>query len=249
MKLLFVGDTHGEKDLGKLKAAWPSLGMKKSDAVIHCGDFGAPWIDDTDDALLWWQALPCKKIVCLGNHENFGWISRQPLRRRFGALGRDLGGGIFAPLAGQVLKVGGRTLWFYPGGLSIDFFLRTPGCTVFADELLTPEDAEKALENLRRHAPVDYIVSHDGPRSHVEARFGFRIGLPKPYYHSHFGEGPESRLHPGYVLDKVLPSQYGKWYFGHHHVDDEYGRLRCLFRVMVMEETRTGSIREIPPAL
>ncbi|HSK69885.1 MAG TPA: metallophosphoesterase, partial [Candidatus Limnocylindria bacterium] len=235
MKLLFIGDTHGEKDLGKLRSAWPALGLGRRDAVIHCGDFGAPWIHDTDATLAWWQALPAKKVVCLGNHENYGWIKRQPLRRRFGALGYDLGGGIFAPLAGQVAHIGGRSFWFYTGGLSIDFFLRTPGRNAFADELLPHADAERALANLARHAPVDYVVTHDGPRRHVEERFGFRIGLPPASYYQHFGEPPGSRAHPGYVLDNVLPNQYHKWYFGHHHHDDAYGRLRCLYRVMVLE--------------
>ena len=244
MKYLFIGDTHGHKDLGKLKDAWPSLGLSPQDALIHCGDFGAPWIEEEDDTLRWWQALPIKKIICLGNHENYGWISRQPVVRRWGGLGHDLGGGLFAPLPGQVLTLGGKSFWFYPGGLSIDFFLRTPGRSVFAEELTENGAAEKALQNLQRRAPVDYIISHDGPRSHVQERFGFPIGQPPPFYFKHLGQAEGSRTHPGFLLDRIPPPLYRRWYFGHHHRDDQAGNIRCLWQQMVLDDSRTGILTE-----
>ena len=121
MRLLFVGDTHGAVDLDKLRQILPQAQLTPRDALIHCGDFGAPWAQDDDEVLRWWQALPYKKIICLGNHENYGWILRQPIVRRFGCRGWDMGGGLIAPLPGQVATIGGRSFWFYPGGLSIDY--------------------------------------------------------------------------------------------------------------------------------
>ncbi len=248
MKYLFVGDTHGHQDLAKLQNALPALGLTPQDALIHCGDWGAPWIQDSDDTLKWWQALPLKKIICLGNHENFGWITRQPLVRRWGARGHDLGGGLFAPLAGQVARIGGRSFWFYPGGLSIDFFLRTPGRSLFAQELLEPEAAEAALARLAKAAPVDYIVTHDGPRSHVGRRFGFDIRPAPSSWYRHLGLQADSRAHPGFVLDRVPRDSFRRWYFGHHHRDDEADGLRCLWRHMMLEDSLTGQRRLITGA-
>lgn len=240
MKYLFIGDTHGHQDLAGLQNALPALGLTPRDALIHCGDFGAPWIQDEDETLRWWRQLPLKKIICLGNHENFRWIQKQPLTRRWGARGYDLGGGLFAPLAGEVAVIGGRTFWFYPGGLSIDFFLRTPGRTLFAEELLETAAAEKALQNLKRRAPVDYIISHDAPRSHVGSRFGFNIGPPPASWYKHLGLKEGSRAHPGFVLDQVPEGSFKRWYYGHHHRDDDANQLCCLWRRMALEDSETG---------
>lgn len=245
MKYLFTGDTHGHKDLDKLRDLWPSMELSPRDALIHCGDFGAPWIEDSDEVLQWWRMLPVKKIICLGNHENYGWILRQPIVRRFGGRGHDLGGGIFAPLPGQVLTIGGRSFWFYPGGLSVDFFLRTPGRSLFAEELLERHVSRKALEKLQRRAPVDYVITHDAPRSHVESRFGYRIGPPPATYYKHLNLPEGSRVHPGTALEAVRPEQYRRWYYGHHHRDDSADRMQCLWQTLVLEDGITGMIREM----
>lgn len=244
MRYLFIGDTHGQRDLAKAARAIEEARLSPGDALIHCGDLGAPWAQEDDEALRWWRALPCKKLLCPGNHENHGWLLRQKVVRRFGCRGRDLGGGLFAPLPGQVAVLGGRRFWFYPGGLSIDFFLRRPGRDLFKEELLSPGEARAALDRLRRQAPVDYVVSHDGPREHVMARFGFPLAKPQAAYWRHLGEVPGSRLHPAFVLDTVYrhPEWYGRWYFGHHHRDDAQGKLRCLWELAALEDSRGGAL-------
>jgi hypothetical protein len=250
MRYLFVGDTHGSKDLDKLCRALPSLQLTPRDALIHCGDFGAPWASDDDKTLRWWRALTCKKIICLGNHENYGWIGRQPVVRRFGCRGYDLGGGLFAPLAGQIARIGGRSFWFYPGGFSVDFLLRKPGYNVFQEELTPALQARAALNKLLRHGPVDYVISHDGPRQHVMQRFGFPLGLPPSLYWQHLNQPADSRTHPAFLLDQVYarPDLYGRWYFGHHHRDDAVGKLRCLWQHMVLEDGLTGQAQLIEPS-
>lgn len=186
-----------------------------------------------------------KKIICLGNHENYAWIQRQPVITRFRCRGRDLGGGLFAPLPGQVAMIGGRSFWFCPGGHSIDYYFRRPGLDLFREELLSPVDAAAALRNLHRRAPVDYIISHDGPRSFITARFGFPIGPPREGYWRLLGEPAGSRVHPAFMLDEVYgePALYHRWYFGHHHRDDGEGTLRCLWENMVLEDSLGGETR------
>jgi len=249
MRFLFVGDTHSHKDLDKLRSPKVSqLGLGRRDALIHLGDMGAPWRADWDQVLAWWQELPMKVIVCLGNHENYGWIMRQPLIRRFGCRGFDLGGNIFAPLPGETATLGGKRFWFYPGGLSIDFFWRQLGVDVFPEELLTKPRAEEIIADYFKHRTPDYLISHDGPRSFVEAQFGFSLRVPPESYYEHMKTAPHSRAHPAFMLDRIYAQgRYKKWFFGHHHQDVSVGGLSCLFHQMVLEDSLSGESRVILP--
>jgi len=244
MRYLFLGDTHGPVDLDKLRQTLPGLRLTPRDAIIHCGDFGAPWARDDDETLAWWRELPIKKIICLGNHENYGWILRQPLVRRFGCSGRDLGGGLFAPLAGETARIGERSFWFYPGGYSIDYHFRTPGRDLFIDELLPSDQAEAIMAKRLKGPRVDYIISHDGPRDFIFRHFGFPIGPPRESYWVKLNIPSGSRAHPALLLDRLFSRQdlFGQWYFGHHHRDISEGPLRCLWEQMILEDSLTGEI-------
>lgn len=250
MRYLFVGDTHGEMDLGKLRGEEvAALELGPRDALIHCGDFGAPWRQDMDGVLAWWQARPYKVIINLGNHENYGWIKRQPVVKRYSCQGHDLGGNLFAPLPGEVAVIGGKRFWFYPGGYSIDFFLRQNGIDLFGDELLEKDQAERILASFFRRRVPDYVISHDGPREFILKHFGFPIGPPPDAYFSHTGNKPGSRAHPAFMLDQIYRARrYKKWFFGHHHRDVSADGLRCLYRQMVLEDSITGESRLIDPA-
>lgn len=241
MKLLFVGDTHGLTHLKKVEGFLANAGLGANDAIIHCGDIGVSWLGEEDEALRFWRGLNHKVLVCLGNHENYPWIARQPLVKRFSCLGYDLGGRVFAPLPGQVARLGGKTLWFYPGGFSVDYPFRTPGRTVHREELLESRLSEALVKKLMNRRHTDFIVSHDGPRELVTRLFGFPIKAPPASYWKHLGQEEGSRAHPGIALDMVLPNaNYGKWYFGHHHRDVAEDRLRCLWDLAALEDTRTG---------
>lgn len=242
MKLLFIGDTHNTLNLNKVDVFLAQAGLTANDALIHCGDWGAAWNGAEDEALRYWRMLPMKVLVCLGNHENYGWIQAQPLIRRWGCLGYDLGGRVFAPLPGQILRMGGKRLWFYPGGLSIDFYLRTPQKNLFKEELLTPSDSEGALARLFSGKQVDFVVSHDGPRDWVMSRFGFPLKHPPESYYQHLKTENGSRVHPAFALNQVYarPHMYRKWYFGHHHKDAADDQIRCLWDLAALVDTKTG---------
>lgn len=247
MRILFVGDTHGEINLGKIQGFLNWAQLSPRDALVHCGDFGVAWTGEEDAALNYWRGLPFKVLVCLGNHENYRWLAAQPLIRRYGALGYDLGGRVFAPLHGQTARLGGKSLWFYPGGFSVDYPFRTPGRSIYSEEMLERSQAEDILRKLLKLRPVNYLVSHDGPRSFVTEQFGFPISQPPLSYWNHLGEPQDSRVHPGILLDEVYKAftGYDRWYFGHHHHDVARGRLRCLWDTAVLEDTRSGAVWDI----
>lgn len=242
MKLLFIGDTHGIKHLGKVEGFLKQADLGRQDALIHCGDIGIAWLGEEDEALRYWRSLPNKVLVCLGNHENYPWVARQPLIRRFGALGHDLGGNVFAPLHGQTARLAGKSLWFYPGGFSIDFMFRSPGISLHHQEMLSKEQAAVVLKKLQRRQYTDYLVSHDGPQSFVKQHFGFPIKPPPASYYQSLGLALDSSAHPGLALDLLdqASDRFGKWYFGHHHQDLAAGKLRCLWNQAVLENTSTG---------
>ncbi|NLW21182.1 MAG: metallophosphoesterase [Clostridiales bacterium] len=243
MKLLFVGDTHGTKHLEKVAGFLSQARLTPQDAVIHCGDTGVAWLGEEDEALRFWRALPQKVVFCLGNHENYRWMYSQPRVSRYSALGHDLGGRIFAPLHGQVARLGGRSLWFYPGGYSIDFYFRVPGRNVFHEEMLEPPAARRALNRVLDRTYTDFIVTHDGPRSFVTQHFNFPISQPHDHYWRHLEVPPGGRAHPAFLLDELYsqPQRFGQWFFGHHHQDVAQGKLRCLWQQAALVDTRDGA--------
>lgn len=249
MRYLFVGDTHGTQDLDKLRSrAFMLLGMEKQDALIHCGDFGAPWQSQDDEALRFFRALSCKVIICLGNHENYDWIDHQSIVTRFQCRGYDLGGKLFAPLPGEMALLGGRSFWFYPGGYSLDYSLRKPGKTIFAREMLSLKESNAAITRFFRRGEVDYVISHDGPLSFVQEQFGFHVSKPPKAYYDHLELPRESRAHPAHALERVYQSGcFGRWYFGHHHRDAQQGNVRCLFHLMALEDSRNDRRLFIDP--
>lgn len=249
MRFFFVGDTHGAQDLDRVRRALPSLQLHKEDAVIQLGDIGVAWRGEEDEALAFWRSLPFKVLVCLGNHENYRWIGNQPVVRKWGALGRDLGGRVFAPLAGETVRIGGRSLWFYPGGCSIDFMFRRPGISIHAEELLPQREAQRALKRLAARRHVDFILSHDGPAAFAREQFGYAIKPPPAGYWQLLGQEENSRAHPALLLDGLQERRglYTYWYFGHHHRDAAAlnGALRCLWNEAVLYDARTGKAETV----
>lgn len=114
----------------------------------------------------------------------------------------------------------------------------TPGQTLFAEELPTPEAAARALARFWRRKTTDYIISHDAPRAFVLAHFGIPLGPPQAAYYAHLGLPQDSRAHPAFVLDAIYAQQqrFGAWYFGHHHRDIAAGKMRGLYRRMALED-------------
>lgn len=248
MRLLFLGDTHGLLDLDGARALLPTLRLGARDAVVQLGDIGVAWQGAEDEALAFWRSLPCRVLVCLGNHENYRWLASRPLKVRWGAKGRDLGGSVFAPLAGETVRMGGKSLWFYPGGFSVDFAFRTPGATIYADELLPVPEAERALGRALRRRHIDFVLSHDGPSAFIRSQLGYPIKPPPPGYWRLLGEQENSRAHPALLLDRLYarPELFTAWYFGHHHRDVAEGALRCLWKKAALYDTQTGETRILP---
>lgn len=237
MKYLIIGDTHGSIDLNKVTPEKLAL-LAPDDVIIHCGDFGAPWTGDEDEALRFWRSLDQMVYICLGNHENYDWVRKQPLIQRNGGMGYQLGDNLFAPLLGEILEIGEKTFWFYPGGYSVDFLYRTPNKTIWKEELATREASAEGIRNLIARGGADYVISHDGPRRFIMKYWGYPINGPKPMYYAMLGTQEDETIHAGFALDEVyLRSElWHRWFFGHHHRDDDRDGLRPIYRDVVLIE-------------
>lgn len=236
MKYLIIGDTHGSIDLGKVTPEVLSH-LEPEDVIIHCGDFGVPWTgNDEDETLAFWRSVPNQVYICLGNHENYDWINRQSIVEMNGGIGYQLGPNLFAPLLGQILTIGEKRFWFYSGGYSVDFLYRSLGKTIWKQELATRVASDEAITRLKQSGGVDYIISHDGPREFIMRHWGYPIGGPKPAYYMLLGVQPDEIIHAGFALDEVYhyPELWKRWFFGHHHRDDDKERIRPIYRDIVL---------------
>lgn len=242
MRILFVGDTHGGQDLGKIGPdVVERLALTSEDIIIQSGDMAVPWIESYDENLAYWASLPCQVIVCLGNHENYGWIKEQELVTRYGGQGYLLAENIFAPKIGEILEIEDRSFWFYPGAYSIDYVFRKLGRTLFKEELPLKEESQRVKKALRKRGHVDVIVSHDGPSKLIREVLGFPIGDVSDSYLEMTGQERGERVHPGLALNEIMEEEelYGHWYFGHHHRDFTKGKLTCLMKEMVLWDLET----------
>ena len=106
---------------------------------------------------------------------------------------------------------------------------------------------DKAVKNLKEKGFVDFVVTHDGPRSFIKKYFGYTINdTPDPYLEKTETVRGE-RVHPGFVLDELYetPELYDYWYFGHHHDDIKGGKLRCLMHDMVLWDLKSNQYQII----
>lgn len=247
MRLIFIGDTHGMTDLNKLKLALPEMGLFSDDVLIHCGDMGSFAGSKAEE---FWRALPCRVVLCAGNHEDYGHMRGLEDCECYGARGKMTAANIFVPNRGEFLDIFGKRFFMYSGAYSVDYMYRRADISIFHEELAYVEEAEEIRARLKNIGQVDYIISHDGPLSITSRIMGFKLSarLPEGYYRTLGISG--QKLHAGLFLEELLNSRlsYENWFFGHHHRDVQLGKLRCLFNDIVIHDLSTGKTTEIKQA-
>lgn len=244
MNAYIVGDTHGTLDLAKLSLEnIQRLNIQAEDVLIHLGDIGIPGFGVDSSALLdYYQHFPFQVVINMGNHENYDWVKASPIIEKFGAKGYALAENLFAPLCGEIARIGSKTFWFYPGGFSLDYQRRNWGVDIFVDELPTKERSDNALKNLKSHGQVDVVISHDGPRQFVMEHFGFPIAA-QPVDYTRLSQTTVERIHPAFALDEVYRHEkplYHRWFFGHHHRDFCHQHVCAVFNTIHRLDLKGG---------
>lgn len=188
MKILFLGDVHGEWDaandvIERARQAYPGI-----DRIIQVGDLGDGWggpsdrwpVKNADDLPIHW---------CDGNHENFDLIDAAILNPRLTYQPR-----------GSILDIDGFRIMFMGGATSIDKMHRTPFIDWWPQEDITYGQVAVALQ---QQGPINMIVSHDRPES-----------IPLPKGMRNIDDGKSNRL----CLEALLEEFEPKWWaHGHYH--------------------------------
>jgi Icc-related predicted phosphoesterase len=160
VRILFVGDTHGDSEWW-YRSVQVYAETCDAEVIVQVGDFG------------WWPNSPFVEVVRAteipvlfldGNHEHHHDLARAVNESRWE---HDLADNVPVPLGGNLawvprgahLNLGGVSLAFLGGAVSIDRGLRLAGHNWFPEEEVTEAD----LERLGAGGHADLLIAHDAP--------------------------------------------------------------------------------------
>jgi len=152
-----------------------------------------------------------------GNHENYPKMEALPDQQLWGGVVGVLRPHIVRLKRGEVYAVEGRTVFAMGGAMSQDRYMRREGESWFPQEIPGDEDCRHAEESLNKvERKVDCVLTHAAPIETFEymVRRGVMDGRPQQEEFAFLN-------YLQYVCDTV---EYGKWFFGHYHVDMELWR-------------------------
>ena len=200
MKIAFIGDQH--RDFKNFKSVIEYLDrVVKPDLYIQLGDFGfigenfEHYVELIDDL------LTKKMLVIDGNHENHKWIGKT-LGTKDSVL---LGNNLELLSRGALRNIDGLDFLFVGGAYSIDRKYRIKDFSYWDEELITPEQFEKAMT----HGNVDILVTHDVPQN----VFDFMLDLLPLDLSNELDR--QNRAYLQQIFDKYLPSLI---IHGHFHL-------------------------------
>ena len=208
MKIIILGDTHGE--FGKLNAF---IAKHQPDIIIITGDFGY-WPNLVEEKIdFGWgghvRKYREKKSHCLarikphgtkiywvdGNHEQHSSLNQY----QDGGI-HELEKNVFFCSRGSCLNIAGLDFLFIGGAYSIDQCMRKEGVDWFREETISYTDFERAMD----HERVDIVVSHTCPKYFIPNLLkGNKAKVNDPSIDALNG-----------IFDHYKPSQ---WFFGHWH--------------------------------
>ena len=224
--IYLTGDTHIPIDISKLnmKQFPEQKDLTRDDYLIILGDFGLYWHEDREYAYWrkWLQEKPFTVLWVDGNHENHDWIARMPVSEWHGGhVHAD--GNIIHLMRGQIYYIDGKRFFVMGGAASTDKEHRQDGISWWPQEVPSFQDVEVALDNLENEKwKVDYVLTHTCPTNIIN-----------PMFHV----PPTSDSATKFLQEVYWRIKFKKWYFGHWHVDHNYGKFCCVYdNIVKMEE-------------
>lgn len=240
--IFITGDCHG--DFEKLYNFDRADEMTKRDFVIVAGDFGY-WHDsyEQDRNFKRLNNMPFTTLFVDGNHENFDGLYSIKQEDRWGGKVRRVSDSIFHLSRGQLFTLQGKTFFTFGGARSHDIQdgiidVRDPGwrkdlailisqgksmyrmnhLNWWKEEMPSDAEYEEGTNTLKStQGKIDFIVTHCAPTS-TAALLGF---------------GERDKL-TAYLEDVRTNTQFGKWYFGHYHLDRAVNAQEiCLYNKIV----------------
>lgn len=216
-----TGDTHGNRDWGKIFMASKSKQIKPNDYVIICGDFGCIWSGNGSDDILLdrYSKLPFTVLFIDGNHENFDKLYEYPVEKWNGGKIHKIRDNVFHLMRGQVFIIEDKTFFTLGGGTSVDKEWRLQyqrenetykkPCKIWWEQEIPTigELAMATVELLKQRDKVDYVITHTIGKKFMKEILEFV---------------KEDTVLSEY-LDTVMETvDYKRWFCGHFHVDRDY---------------------------
>lgn len=236
-RLFVTGDVHGGLHAGKLSSRRFPIGneLTKDDFVAIAGDFGRPWSQPVsqDDLrwLDWFERKPWTTLVADGNHENFDILNKLPVEDWHGGRVQKISPSIIHLMRGEVYEIAGMSVFAFGGARSTDRAYRTEGKNWWPLEMPTTEEMEHGEQNLERRGwKVDVVITHCAPDY-------FQCLADRSYRRDNltwYLEGLRERL------------KFGRWFFGHYHVDADFGWVNAsaLYNRVVEVEAPDKSLSD-----
>lgn len=224
MRLMIVGDTHGNAGAVEYKAKIAKrLGV---DTMIVVGDFGlwpgyegVQFLDDVNAAAREYN----QRVIALpGNHEDHPqwekWFDLAPLDGHGFAIVRS---NLRLTKKVQPFRMGGKRFYVCGGAVSIDKQWRTPGKSWWPNEEFLPSDL--ASVEKYKGPDIDYLLTHDcsdftafrgrlkpDPESTANRqRIDRAIRALRPRYHFH------GHMHTRYEWHNTMSHGLRESAFGH----------------------------------
>ena len=227
MRLFVTGDVHGDIDYRKLKDFRKLMkhDLTLDDCLIICGDFGILWDSERHDRYFKERVygdFPCTILWICGNHENFDTLYSYPVETWNGGKIHRITDRIFHLMRGEVFTLPTidteTKIFAFGGAMSTDRGYDTGNNRYWwPQELPSQDEIDNASKNLASHSNnVDYIFTHDGPRTALQVIMGGALRLTEKIFSSFL----ESLAH---TVD------FKGWYFGHHHNDKSHDKYQCMY--------------------
>lgn len=243
--IFITGDTHGEKDCGKIFMAHRNRTINKGDYLIITGDFGAIWNGNgLDNKLLnKYAKLPFTILFVDGNHENFDVLYTYPQDDWCGGKVHKVRENILHLTRGQIFTIEGKTFFTMGGGTSIDKDYRLEYESEmnrkrrnrnknkkvkvwWEQEIPTTDEINEAISNLQLHNDkVDYVITHTNSNRFMHNKLGF---VKECSVLTDFLD---------YVYNFI---EYKEWYCGHFHRDTSFKVDNSVITVVYNKVLKLG---------
>lgn len=198
--ILITGDVHGDITRFKDKRLRK---LKKSDALIICGDFGLIWDGSRREKRIL-KSLGRRRYNILfveGAHENFSELEKYETEEWCGGLTRKISGNLRQLIRGNVFEIAGKTVFAFGGGKSDEPSENTEIAMKY--EVPSPEELEEADKRLYEHKnAVDIVVSYEPPQTVAEF----------------LGGEPQADKISAYLEEKKETLSFTHWFFGKFHL-------------------------------
>ena len=161
------------------------------------------------------------KVAFTGN-SNHAWLNTFPVVQWHNGNAHLIAENVIHLMRGEVYDIDGFKFLSIGGAKSIDKVYRVPYVDWWPEEEISNAEIQYTLSNLDKHKwLVDYVITHAAPRAILRDIFPNELHLSGKSSTEKFLE---------YIQQELT---FKQWYFGHYHIDRDFGKYHCLYNRVV----------------